>query len=364
MAGRGSASSTDKVVDLLIVLFILGLVGLGVWFGLDAAGVFDPEDSTEPVVSDTFTCDEEQVLGFVNFTTDDNTVEKGDYVTGEIDVTNLEYATIRKVIVNSIEYTSFTTSNDGDTLLLELPAGQAISQLTYTLNSISYTMCESDKVLQPTQLNQIQVTVTGNIPLFQTIAVTKNVYEVGNDVLAILTFNDVENLATVTIDEVTYYAGTHFTVVPGNQSVQISIAMVVVGDFTLTLDSFEFDNGVQLVSTTVLSMNSVPVRLVHAEPELSNVAPQSATITNPADAVLLLTFTDASNVYKIIIDGITYDLGTDFSITEGSDVIQITISGLDVGVHSFTVSSIVYINGFQQVSVPFTEDNTTSVTVE
>lgn len=364
MASRGSASSTDKLVDLLIVLFVLGLIGLGIWFGLSKAGVFDPEeDPTNPVVNGDFTCETDQVLGFVNFTTNDNTVEKGDFVLGEIEFTNLEYATIRKVIVNSVEYTTFTTSDDGDTLLLQLPAGIAISQLTYTLNSISYSMCGTDKVLQPTVLNQIQVTVTGNIPMFQTIAVTQNVYEAGTDVLAILTFNDVENLSTVTIDTVTYYAGTHFTVVPGNQSIQIPIAVIEVGDHTLTLDSFEFNNGVQLVSTEVLSMNSVPVRLVHAEPELVNIAPQSATITSPADAVLLLTFTDASNVYKVIIDGETYNLGTDYTITEGSEVISISVEGLEVGVHSFTVSSIVYINGFQQVSVPFTEDNSTSVTI-
>lgn len=363
MAGRGNASSTDKIVDLIIVLFVLGLLGGAIWFGLDKAGVFSKEDEPGTVAGEVFTCDEEQVLGFVNFTTDDNTVEKGDFVTGEIEFANLEYATIRKVIINSIEYTTFTTSDDGDTLLLELPAGQAISQLTYTLNSISYSMCETDKVLQPTQLNQIAVTVTGNIPMYQTISVTQNVYEIGHDVLANLTFNDVENLATVTIDAVTYYAGTHFTVVPGNQAIQISIALTEVGDHTLSLDSFEFNNGVQLVSTDVLSMNSVPVRLVHAEPGLVNVAPQSATISSGTDAVLLLTFSDAANIYKVIIDGVTYNLGTDFTITEGSNVISISVSGLDAGVHSFTVSSIVYINGFQQVSVPFTEDNTTSVTV-
>jgi|LGVE01.1.fsa_nt_gb hypothetical protein len=363
MAGRNSASSTDKLVDLLIVLFVLALIGGGIWFGLSKAGVFDPAETEEPAVDDVFDCDQEQVLGFVNFTTVDLTVEKGDFVTARIEVTNLEYATIRKVIVNSVEYTSFTTSDDGDALLLELPAGQAISQLTYTLNSISYSMCESEKVLQPTQLNQFQVTVTGNIPLFQTIAVTKSIYEDGNDVLVILTFNDVENLETVTIDEVTYYVGTHFTVVPGNQAIQIPISISEVGDHTITLDSFEFNNGVQLVGTDVLTMNTVPVRLVNAEPNLVSVAPQSATITNPADAVLLLTFDEADHVYQIVIDGTTYTLGTDFTITEGSEVIEITISGLAVGVHSFTVSSVVYLNGFQQVSVPFTEDNTASVTV-
>jgi len=363
MAGRGSASSTDKIVDLLIVLVVLALIGGAVWFGLDAAGVFDAEEATEPVVSEDFNCETEQVLGFVNFTTDDLTVEKGDFVTGEIEVANLEYATIRKVIVNSVEYTSFTTSEDGDKLLLELPAGQAISQLTYTLNSISYSMCETEKVLQPTQLNQFQVTVTGNIPLFQTISVTKSIYEDGADVLVNLTFNDVENLETVTIDEVTYHEGTHFTVVPGNPAVQIPISVSEVGDHTLTLESFQFNNGVQLVSTDVITMNTVPVRIVNAEPDLVSVAPQSATITNPADAVLLLTFDEADHVYQIVIEGVTYTLGTDFTITEGSEVISITISGLDVGVHSFSVTSVVYLNGFQQVSVPFTEDNTTSVTV-
>lgn len=363
MARGNGASSTDKLVDLLIVLFVLALIGGGVWFGLDAAGVFDDAEEETTIVSEDFSCEVEQVLGFVNFTTNDLTVEKGDFVTGSIEVTNLEYATIRKVIVNSIEYTSFTTSEDGDKLLLELPAGQAISQLTYTLNSISYTMCEAEKVLQPTQLNQFQVTVTGNIPLFQTISVTKSIYEDGNDVLVNLSFTDVENLETVTIDEVTYYEGTHFTVVPGNQAVQIPISVSEIGDHTLTLDSFEFNNGVQLVNTSVLTMNTVPVRIVNAEPDLVSVAPQSATIANPADAVFLLTFDEADHVYQIVIEGETYTLGTDFTITEGSEVITITISGLDVGVHSFSVTSVVYLNGFQQVSVPFSEDNTASVTV-
>lgn len=363
MARRGSSDAASKFVDLIIVLVILAAVGVGGYLLVKNVDFGGAGNTDEPVVADEFSCDVEQVLGFVNFTTDDLTVEKGDFITGKIELTNLQYATIRKVIVNSVEYTNFTTSEDGDSLMLELPAGQAIAQNTYTLNSISYSMCETEKVIQPTQLNQIQVTVTGNIPLYQTIATTKSIYEDGNDVLVILTFSDVENLETVTIDGVKYYEGTHFTVVPGNQSIQVPIAITEIGDHTLQLESFEFNNGVQLVSTDVLTMNTVPVRLVNAEPNLVSVALQSAAVASGGDAVLLLTFDEADHIYQIVIDGVTYTLGTDFTITEGSEVIQITVSGLADGVHSFTVSSVVYLNGFQQVSVPFSEDNTASVTI-
>ena len=102
---------------------------------------------------------------------------------------------------------------------------------------------------------------------------------------------------------------------------------------------------------------SVTMTLTHNEPKFTGVT-VTGNVPAGTAAPVVIGFDDVEGLTEVVIDGITYDETTDFTVVDDATEITVNVAGLSVGEYDYVLESFTFDTGTQSVRVDLTSNNT------
>ena len=135
-----------------------------------------------------------------------------------------------------------------------------------------------------------------------------------------------------------------------------------IGKVEYEVEKINYQLGSEDKSISILeedeSKATVSVTLTHSVPVFEGIEIVEDNVAHGTAAQLKVKFDDVEGLTQIKIDGVSYNSGTDFTVTDNAKEVIINVAGLALGDHSKVLELFVYDTGSTSVTTNLTANNT------